>query len=156
MKNPESWAFPAELQPKPAELSFDLPAALDSLVLLRAEIPEDAFTANILGTERNGNGVVIRDDGLVLTIGYLITEASTIWLHTNAAPWLALPARLRPGDGLRRAAARPPRQPAPRRHGGIMWVGDDVIIAGMAARLMRCKQILLPSASSPAIGNTCR
>ncbi|HXI36919.1 MAG TPA: S1C family serine protease, partial [Burkholderiales bacterium] len=41
------------------------------------------FTAPLLGTERIGNGVVIRDDGLVLTIGYLITEASTIWLTTN-------------------------------------------------------------------------
>jgi len=52
-------------------------------VLLRAEIPEDAFTAPLLGTERAGNGIVIRDDGLVLTIGYLITEAETIWLTTN-------------------------------------------------------------------------
>jgi S1-C subfamily serine protease len=51
--------------------------------MIRSEIPEDAFTAPILGTERIGNGVVIRDDGLVLTIGYLITEASTIWITTN-------------------------------------------------------------------------
>src|SRR4029079_3961318 len=60
-----------------------LDSALDSVVGLRAEIPEDAFTAQILGTERAGSGVVIREDGLVLTIGYLITEASTIWLTTN-------------------------------------------------------------------------
>src|SRR5438067_11534587 len=53
------------------------------MVLVRSEVPEDAFTAGILGTERVGNGVVIRDDGLVLTIGYLITEATTIWLNTN-------------------------------------------------------------------------
>ena len=46
---------------------FDLEAVLDSLVLVRAEIPEDAFTASILGTERVGNGVVIGADGLVLT-----------------------------------------------------------------------------------------
>src|SRR5206468_9844258 len=64
-------------------ICFDLDAALDSVVQLRAEIPEDAFTAPILGTERAGNGIVIREDGLVLTIGYLITEASTIWLTTN-------------------------------------------------------------------------
>ena len=78
-----NWAFPASLQPSPDEAKFDLGAALDAVVLLRAEIPEDAFTAPILGTERAGNGVVIRDDGLVLTIGYLITEAETIWLATN-------------------------------------------------------------------------
>jgi S1-C subfamily serine protease len=79
----QDWAFPAEMRPKPEDWRFDLDAALDSVVLVRAEIPEDAFTAPILGTERVGNGVVIRDDGLILTIGYLITEASTIWLTTN-------------------------------------------------------------------------
>ena len=54
------------------------------MVALRVEVPDDAFTAPILGTERTGNGVVINDDGLVLTIGYLITEAETIWLTTHA------------------------------------------------------------------------
>ena len=79
----QQWAFPVEMRPKPEDWRFDLDAALDSIVQVRAEIPEDAFTAPILGTERIGNGVVIRDDGLVLTIGYLITEASTIWLTTR-------------------------------------------------------------------------
>jgi len=79
----QKWAFPADMRPRPEDWRFDLDAALDSVVLLRSEIPEDAFTAPILGTERVGNGIVIRDDGLILTIGYLITEASTIWLTTN-------------------------------------------------------------------------
>src|SRR5512140_551024 len=78
-----SWAFPKSIQPRQDELRFDLDDALDAVVMLRAEIPEDAFTASILGTERAGNGIVIRDDGLVLTIGYLITEAQSIWLTTN-------------------------------------------------------------------------
>jgi S1-C subfamily serine protease len=83
MAEPGNWAFPAALQPSPDEAQFDLASALDSVVLLRTEIPEDAFTAPILGTERAGNGVVIRKDGLILTIGYLITEAASIWLTTN-------------------------------------------------------------------------
>ena len=78
-----NWAFPPEMQPDPDQARFDLEAALGSLVLLRAEVPEDGFTAGILGTERIGNGVVVRDDGLVLTVGYLITEATTIWLNTG-------------------------------------------------------------------------
>ena len=77
------WAFPDALQPRHEETGFDLASALDAVVALRAVAPEDAFTASILGTERAGNGVVIREDGLVLTIGYLITEAETIWLSTN-------------------------------------------------------------------------
>src|SRR5258707_10218846 len=82
-KKEGEWAFPVEMRPRPEEWRFDLEHAVDSVVSLRAEIPEDAFTAQILGTLRAGSGVVIRDDGLVLTIGYLITEASTIWLTTN-------------------------------------------------------------------------
>jgi S1-C subfamily serine protease len=84
MSEPTSWAFPPELQPDPAEVAFDLPRALDGVVALRAEIPDEAFTAQVLGTERFGSGVVIRDDGLILTIGYLITEASSVWITTNA------------------------------------------------------------------------
>src|SRR6185436_6643423 len=83
MAETTNWAFPENLQPKSEDVRFDLEAALDAVVLLRAEIPEDAFTASILGAERAGNGVVIREDGLVLTIGYLITEAESIWLTTN-------------------------------------------------------------------------
>jgi S1-C subfamily serine protease len=51
-----------------------------SLVAVRATIPDDAFTADALGTRREGSGVVVRDNGLVLTVGYLITEAEEVWL----------------------------------------------------------------------------
>lgn len=54
-----------------------------SIVALRAQIPEDAFTASTLGMVREGSGVVIGDDGLVVTIGYLITEAEEVWLTTH-------------------------------------------------------------------------
>jgi S1-C subfamily serine protease len=54
-----------------------------SIVALRASIPDDAFTAGSLGTRREGSGVVIRESGLVLTIGYLITEAEEVWLTTG-------------------------------------------------------------------------
>jgi len=55
-------------------LGYDIDRALGAVLKLRAEVPPDAFTAPILGTEREGSGVVIDDDGLVLTIGYLVTE----------------------------------------------------------------------------------
>jgi S1-C subfamily serine protease len=56
---------------------------LKSVVAVRTSIPEDAFTADTLGTRREGSGVVIKDSGLVLTIGYLITEAEEVWLTTH-------------------------------------------------------------------------
>ena len=74
------WAVPPSAQPTPEECSFDLDRALSAVVGLRALVPADAFTAEILGTERVGNGVLIREDGIVLTIGYLITEAEEVWL----------------------------------------------------------------------------
>jgi S1-C subfamily serine protease len=83
MSDQPKWAFPESLQPRPDAVQFDLPRALDAMLLLRSEIPEAAFTAGLLGTERAGYGVVIGADGLTLTIGYLITEAATIWLSTN-------------------------------------------------------------------------
>ncbi len=48
---------------------------LRAVVGVRADIRADARTAGSLGTEREGSGVVIGADGLVLTIGYLILEA---------------------------------------------------------------------------------
>jgi S1-C subfamily serine protease len=83
MSESVGWSIPDPLQPEPGSVAFDLESALRSVVLLHAAVPEDAFTASVLGTERMGNGVVIRADGLVLTIGYLITEAETIWLTTH-------------------------------------------------------------------------
>ena len=61
----------------------------ESMVKIRAEVSDDAFTASILGTQRSGNGVVIGDDGLILTIGYLITEARDVWLTTHDGVELA-------------------------------------------------------------------
>ncbi|HEX3846362.1 MAG TPA: S1C family serine protease [Steroidobacteraceae bacterium] len=68
---------------------LDLEAIGRSVVRLRAEVPEDAFTAGVLGSQRIGNGVVISADGLVLTIGYLVTEARDVWLTTHDGRQLA-------------------------------------------------------------------
>jgi S1-C subfamily serine protease len=51
---------------------------LKAVVRVRAVIPKDAHTAITLGTEREGNGVVIDSNGYILTIGYLIAEAESI------------------------------------------------------------------------------
>jgi S1-C subfamily serine protease len=61
-------------------MELDFKTLNRSVTKLRADIPEDAFTAGILGSQRIGNGVVIDSAGLVLTIGYLMTEATDVWL----------------------------------------------------------------------------
>ena len=72
-----------ELRPVARSLGFDLDHCLSSVVALESKISEEAFSARTLGTERLGNGIVIGSDGLVLTIGYLITEAEEVTLTTN-------------------------------------------------------------------------
>lgn len=79
----DEWEITEEAQPRSGDYAYDLGRALSSVVSLTARISADAFTADTLGTERAGNGVVIRDTGVVVTIGYLITEADEIWLSTN-------------------------------------------------------------------------
>jgi S1-C subfamily serine protease len=74
------WKVPQAVQPRAEDYPYDLERALSAVVGLHSIVPPDAFTADTLGAERAGNGVLI-DDGVVLTIGYLITEADTVWLH---------------------------------------------------------------------------
>jgi S1-C subfamily serine protease len=74
------WKVPPEIAPGVGDYAYDLDAALSAVVAIRTVVPADAFTADILGTERTGNGVIIRNDGVVLTIGYLVTEASEVWM----------------------------------------------------------------------------
>jgi S1-C subfamily serine protease len=137
MAESTQWAFPAEMQPRPSELSFDLKSALDAVVMLRATIPDDAFTASILGTERAGNGVVIRDDGLTLTIGYLITEADAIWLTTNNGVTVAahpLAYDFATGFGLVLPLGKL-NAPAMRRGSAAsVDVDDDVLVLGSGGR----------------------
>ena len=131
------WAFPAEMRPRPEDWRFDLGAALESVVLLRAEIPDDAFTAPLLGTERAGNGIVIRDDGLVLTIGYLITEASTIWLTTGkgaVAGGFPVAYDQATGFGLVQPLGRLGARALERGSASSCQVGENVVVAGHGGR----------------------
>ena len=129
----QEWEIPPANQPKQADCAFDLSAALASVFALRSEIPEDAFTAAVLGTERAGNGVLIRADGLVLTIGYLVAEAETVWLLSNDGA--AIPAHVvaydhHTGFGLVQALAKISSTPIPFGNPQMAEAGDPVIIAG--------------------------
>ncbi len=72
-----------ELRPVARQFEFDLAQRLASLVALEARIPEDAYSARTLNTERVGNAIVIGEEGLMLTIGYLLTEAEEVIVTTN-------------------------------------------------------------------------
>ena len=54
--------------------------AASAMVSVHSRIQEDAISASLLGTERAGHGVRIRQDGLIMTAGYLVMEADQVWL----------------------------------------------------------------------------
>jgi S1-C subfamily serine protease len=135
-KKPD-WEIPILAQPKPEDFTFDLDRALLSVVGLQANIPEDASTASILGTERSGSGVVIRESGLVLTIGYLILEAEAVWLTTadgRATPGHALAHDQETGFGLVQALGRLGVPALPLGRSSELAAGDPVILAGGGRR----------------------
>jgi S1-C subfamily serine protease len=68
--------------PRAAEPQPQLTVDSLSVVRVRSKALSNARSNRTLGPQREGTGVVIDSDGLVLTIGYLITEAETVDLHT--------------------------------------------------------------------------
>jgi S1-C subfamily serine protease len=133
----QDWEIPSNLQPDPDDYGFDLESTLRSVVGLRANVPADAFTAGTLGTERIGNGVVIGADGLVLTIGYLITEAETVWLVTadgRAVPGHALAFDQTTGFGLVQALGRLNLPAIEFGDATSMKVGSQAIVAAGGGR----------------------
>src|SRR5437016_4528202 len=136
MASVTEWKVPPAFQPRPADYGFDLDRALASVVGLHSLVPADAFTAETLGTERAGTGVVI-DDGLVLTIGYLITEAETVWLHLGDGRVMeghALGFDAVTGFGLVQALGRMDINPLPIGSSAAARVGDRVVVGGAGGR----------------------
>src|SRR4030043_2339653 len=62
----------------PAYADQEAKEILKAVVKIRSIIPKESHSARTLGTEREGNGVVIDSKGHILTIGYLISDAETI------------------------------------------------------------------------------
>jgi S1-C subfamily serine protease len=123
--------------PDPRALAFDLDRALSAVVLVHSRVPESALTASALGTERAGNGVCIGKDGLVLTIGYLVTEAEQLWLTSNegqTAQGYVVGYDQESGFGLVRAV-QPLEVPfLPLGNSDSVVPGDTVLIAGHGGR----------------------
>ncbi|MCB8876668.1 S1C family serine protease [Acidisoma silvae] len=136
---PKGSSIPTELQPDPAHYAFDLETALAAIVSLRVTAPADAFTASALGTEREGSGVVIRDDGLILTIGYLVAEAETIWITAGDGqllPGHALAYDAETGFGLVQPLGRLKVQAMELGQSAQVELGQPAIFASAGGRRM--------------------
>jgi S1-C subfamily serine protease len=112
-------------QEDPAEI-------LRAITKIKATIPGNARTALALGTEREGNGVVIDSNGHVLTIGYLILEAEDIEIvdsKGNVVKAVCVGYDQSSGFGLLKVGT--PLDVSPMKLGisSEIGVGDPVLIA---------------------------
>ncbi|KMO30948.1 signal protein PDZ [Methylobacterium variabile] len=137
MAAPGDWKIPSAVQPRPAAYAYDLDQTLTAVVALSSRVPDAAYTAEILGTERAGNGVLIGEDGLVLTIGYLITEAESVWLTAHdgrTAPGHVVGYDAATGFGLVQALGRLDLPHLPLGSAESLRIGDRLVMAGAGGR----------------------
>ena len=92
---------------------------LETLVSVRTHVPDDAMSAGLLGTERTGHGIRLREDGLIVTIGYVVNEAEEIWITSQNGR--AAPAFLVGNDFQSGLALIKPMIPFP---GPVAEIGD--------------------------------
>jgi S1-C subfamily serine protease len=115
--------------------TFQTPA-LDALVSIKTQVPEDAMSAGLLGTERSGHGVRIREDGLIATIGYVIHEAEGVWIgarNGTVVPGFVVGYDFDSGFGLVKPTLPLAGPTMPLGSAAQLKVGDHVIVAGSGA-----------------------
>jgi S1-C subfamily serine protease len=129
--------IPVELQPSSKDFGFDIDRVLSSVVGLKSIVPQEAFTARTLGTEREGHGIVLRQSGLVLTMGYLVVEAESIWLRTidgRVVQGQTLAYDQETGFGLVQAMSSLDLPVLPIGSAHDLSIGDRLIVAGAGGR----------------------
>ncbi len=116
----------------PAARAQSVQELLSAVVRIKAFVPPDSRTAETLGSEREGSGIVIDQAGLVLTIGYLMVEAQGAEITTGDGR--TIPAQVvgydhESGFGLLRADPPPRVKPMPMGSSADVKDRDPVLIA---------------------------
>jgi len=116
-------------QDKPEEI-------LNAVVGVSAKIRPDARSAESLGTQRRGSGVLVRE-GYVLTIGYLVIEAEAI--QVTGADGRTVPATLAgydhaSGFGLLKLVGPPPGKPLALGDSKTLAEREPAMVVTAAAR----------------------
>jgi S1-C subfamily serine protease len=117
--------------------TVSLDELLSAVVHIKTSINPDGRSVANLGREREGTGIVIDNDGLIVTIGYLMVEAHSAQVIT--ADGRAIPANVvgydhESGFGLLRAMLPLKARPLPLGHSAGLKEQDQVIIAGYGGR----------------------
>jgi serine protease Do len=124
--------FPAGIA-SPVQAQSSVAEILGAVVRVQSATDSSARTAKTLGTERDGHGVVIDSSGLVLTIGYLVLEASSVTVtgpDGKSVPATVIAYDHDTGFGLLRTARPLPVKPMRLGDSEELTVDTDIIIAG--------------------------
>ena len=129
---PAASAAPPPVEQKTAADKIDAERLFAAIVKVSTRSVPGARSSDSLGNEREGTGVVIGDNGLVLTIGYLIVEADDVKITDSKGR--TLPARIvgydhASGFGLVRAAVPIDAQPIALGDSSKTAERDPVMIA---------------------------
>ena len=122
-----------DLAPPAARSRPELTVDALSVVKVRARAVSNARSLGTLGPQREGSGVVIDSEGLVLTIGYLIMEAETIEISTTDGrvfPATTVAYDNATGFGLLRALRPLPVKPVQFGHSSSVPERELVLIVG--------------------------
>lgn len=108
---------------------------LDAIVKLSIRAVDGARTADTLGAEREGTGIVIDNNGLILTIGYLVLEAASVLVMTSdnkIYPASVVGFDHATGFGLLRASPPPPCAPVELGDSSNLGELQSLVVAGHA------------------------
>jgi len=130
-------AFAAEEPSVAAPSSVDAEKFFSAIVKVQARALPDARSAVTLGSEREGSGVVIDKDGLIVTIGYLIIEADEVSVtddHGHVLPASVVGYDHATGLALLRPIAPLAASPLPLGDPTKLAESDPVLIVNYAGR----------------------
>ena len=122
------------VQPGSSSLPPEVVEALPAVVGVHTTIPEDRRSARMLGSEREGHGTIIDDEGLIVTIGYLIMEADTVTITDSDGR--ELPATIvgydyESGFGLVRTTIPPRAKPMQFGDSDSLTLRSEAYVAGV-------------------------
>jgi S1-C subfamily serine protease len=123
--------FPARAQ------TVSLDDILSAVVHIKTTINPDGRSVANLGREREGTGIVIDNDGLILTIGYLMVEAQAAEVTTQDGRTVGANVvgyDHESGFGLLRAITPLKLHPLPLGHSAELKEQDPVVIVGHGGR----------------------
>jgi serine protease Do len=112
---------------------------VSAVVRIKTHINPEGRTVEALGRERDGSGIVIDNDGLVLTIGYLMVEAyaaEVVDNHGRTVPANVVGYDHETGFGLLRAIESLKLKPMALGKSAQLKVHDPVLIASFGGTAM--------------------